>query len=82
MMKSYFKMGTLKIHKLENFCKINTETRWISLVYNGSTLSLVDQQSIRSSHINEITNGHVLQVLGHFTSFRKLGVDILEIHLL
>lgn len=25
MMKSSFKMGTLKIHKLENFCKINTE---------------------------------------------------------
>lgn len=81
-------MGTLKIHKLKKTSVKLTQKLgkfyWSVefIFYNGSTLSLVDQQSVGSSHINKITDGHVLQVLGHFTSFRKLGVDILEVHLL
>ena len=47
-----------------------------------ATFPLIDQQSIRAPHINEVSNRHALQVLRHFPSLRKLGVNILEVNLL
>lgn len=87
MMKFFFKMGILKIYKLENFCKINieNEVNFIGLqkgVYNGSIFFFVDQQFVGFFYIYEIIDRYVFQVLGYFIFFRKFGVDIFEIYLL
>ena len=45
------------------------------------TLSFVDQKSIGSPHIYEVTNLHGFQVLGHFPTLWELRMNILEINL-
>ena len=45
------------------------------------TFSSVLQQAIGPSHVNVVSNVHVLQILGHFPTLWELGVDILEVHL-
>ena len=45
------------------------------------TSALVLQQSPGSSEVNDVSNTQILQVLGHLTPLRELGVHITEVNL-
>merc|ERR1719186_323421 len=46
------------------------------LLYVKDSSTLVDQQPTRSPHINSVSNGQALQMLGHLPSLRKLGMSV------
>ena len=45
------------------------------------TFAIVHQQSTGPTHIDEVSNLHLLQVLAHLTTLRELGVGVLEVDL-
>ena len=62
------------------FFQIQVKTR-LSQKQDAHTHSFVDQQSVGPPHVNAVSNLHVLQILSHLSTFRELGVHILEVHL-
>lgn len=43
--------------------------------------TVILEQSIGSSDINAVSNLHALEVLGHFSTVRELGMSVLEVNL-